>query len=448
MNNPYALWELLLYGIVTTIPYIIMSAIVFKDHMRFSKRTSVLLLVLMAVCEISPKVSIYYIPRSLYPLVDLAGGLVYIVFLFLMVRDPPGKLAFYLISLSNFSNLYVIAGKYIESRISMELALTRYNWTYSLCVLAVQAVMLPVMYKVLYQPLEELDNRPENRYMWHFLWLVPSTFTLTWVLMFYGYETPAIERMTSGISYLLYKALIDLGSILIYELIITLIRRSNENLDLLEKAYSQKIELSHYKTLNEQIEAARKARHDLRLHLKVIQDFANENGDREVLAYTSELLNTPSLQNPIMVCENAAANSVLQYYSQQAQNEKIRMQVKFIMPKDYFIRPSDITTVLGNLLKNSLEACLREKPADPYIKVKGNPLSRTTYALMIENPSRMEPASNDLGHYLSHNHEGPGLGLSSVQSIVDRYAGTLRIQQENGIFRVSAILYQQSEENG
>lgn len=445
MTNPFALWELVLYGVVTTIPYVIMSVIVFRDHMRFSETGTRLLVILMCFCEILPKISVYYIPRALYPLVDLAGATVYLVFLFLLIKDPPGKLAFFLISLSNFSNLYVILGKYIESRFSMKLALMRYHWTYSLCVLCVEAVLLPVMYLILYRPLEELDMQSENRYMWNFLWLVPLTFTLIWMLMFYGNETPAVERMTSGFSYSLCKALIDLGAILIYELIILLVRRSNENLDLMEKTLSQKIELSHYKMLSEQIDTARQARHDLKLHLNVIRDFAVEAGDQKVTDYTNELLYVPNLQNPMMICENPAANSVLQYYLQEAATHKIQTKANFIMPAASFVHSADIVTVLGNLLKNSLEACLREKPVDPYIRIKGGPVSRTTFTLMVENPSHMEPDSNNLGRFLSHNHEGPGLGLQAVQSIVDRYAGTLRIQQEDGIFRVSVILYQQDE---
>lgn len=235
MNNPFSLWELVLYGIVTTIPYIIMSVIVFRDHMRFPGNVTLLLILLMAVCEILPKISVFFISPAWYPLVDITGGLVYFVFLFLLVKDPAGKLAFYLISLSNFSNLYVILGKYIESRISMDLALERYNWTFSLCVLAAEAVFLPILYRFLYRPLEELDIRPENRHMWRFLWLVPATFTVIWMSMFYDSERSALERMTSGISYLLYKTLVDIGSLLIYELIIALVKKSNENLDLMKK---------------------------------------------------------------------------------------------------------------------------------------------------------------------------------------------------------------------
>lgn len=445
MSNPFTLWELALYGIVTTIPYIVLSFITFRDHLRFSRRTTLILAAAATVCEILPKITVYYIPSTYYPLVDLSGGMVYFISLLLLFRDPPGKLAFYLISLSNFSNLYVILAKYIESRFSMELALMRYNWTFSLCMLAVQVVLLPVMYKILYQPLVDLDNRRENRHMWYFLWLVPSTFTLIWMLMFYDSGRTALERMTSDSSYLLYKALIDVGSLLIYELILMLVRRSNENLDLLEKTLSQKIELSHYKTLNEQINTARKARHDLKLHLGVIQNFAKESGDEKVLAYTEELLDVPDLKNPLLYCENTAANSVLQYYMQAADSHKIRTKVNYVMPEASFIRSTDIATLLGNLLKNSLEACLREAPSDPYIYIKGAPVSPTTFTLIIENPSRKDPDSNDLGHFLSHNHEGPGLGLQSVQSIVDRYAGTLKIQHEEDVFRVSIILYQTSQ---
>lgn len=445
MTNPFALWEIALYGFVATTPFVIMSILTFRDSMRFNMRITVLIAVLTTFFKVMTDISVYYIPPAFYPLIDLSGGVIYFFSLFLLFKGPAGKLAFYLISLSNFSNLYVILAKYIESRISMEWALMRYHWTFSLCMFAVEAVLLPVMYKILYRPLVELDNRPENRRMWYYLWLVPSTFTLIWMLMFYDSGRSALERMTSGSSYLLYKALIDVGSLLIYELIIMLVRRSNENLELMEKTFSQKIELAHYKTLNEQINSTRRARHDLKLHLGVIQDFAKANGDEKVVAYTEELLDVPSLKNPILYCENTAANSVLQFYLQEAESKGIRTSVDFVMPEAYFVRTTDIATLLGNLLKNSLEACQREAPADPYIRIKGAPVSPTTFTLLIENPSEKVPDSNNQGYFLSHNHKGPGLGLQSVQSIVDRYAGTLRIQHENDIFRVSVILYQQSE---
>ena len=48
--------------------------------------------------------------------------------------------------------------------------------------------------------------------------------------------------------------------------------------------------------------------------------------------------------------------------------------------------------------------------------------------------------SKESGRLLSTKHSGDGIGLSSVESIVARYGGTVDIQTDSGLFQVSGVL--------
>ena len=47
---------------------------------------------------------------------------------------------------------------------------------------------------------------------------------------------------------------------------------------------------------------------------------------------------------------------------------------------------------------------------------------------------------NKQGKYLSTKETGSGLGLTSVRNIVERYNGSIAIDHNDGMFRVSIML--------
>ena len=118
-----------------------------------------------------------------------------------------------------------------------------------------------------------------------------------------------------------------------------------------------------YDSLKDKINEARRAKHDVRHHIAVMQEYLNTgrlDALSEYLKRYGESLPDDSL---IRFCENTAANAVLLYFAQQAKSTGIDYIVKAYISSDIFVTETDISVIVGNLLENALDACKKENSA-------------------------------------------------------------------------------------
>lgn len=102
----------------------------------------------------------------------------------------------------------------------------------------------------------------------------------------------------------------------------------------------------------------------------------------------------------------------------------------------------DLNVMLGNLLDNAVEALLgsddkwislslREDRGVFFLKIAN---SYDGMAVQTDGPEGPVYYSRKKGH-------GHGLGLSIVQSVINKYHGELQIESAGTIFTVEALLY-------
>lgn len=122
-----------------------------------------------------------------------------------------------------------------------------------------------------------------------------------------------------------------------------------------------------YENLQEKITEARRAKHDVRHHIMLMQGYIND-GELDALSEYLERYNE-SLPDDSLIqfCENTAANAVLLYFAQQAKNNDIDYIVKADVPADIFLSDTDISVLFGNLIENALDACIEESGDDKKI---------------------------------------------------------------------------------
>ena len=82
---------------------------------------------------------------------------------------------------------------------------------------------------------------------------------------------------------------------------------------------------------------------------------------------------------------------------------------------------------------------LYKKSEDKRIVIKAKADSASLF-LTIDNTFDSIVRQNKQGRYLSTKKDGSGLGLPSVRSIVERYDGSISINHDGGMFRVSIML--------
>lgn len=145
-------------------------------------------------------------------------------------------------------------------------------------------------------------------------------------------------------------------------------------------------------------------------------------GDIEYTAYTSCI----------------TIDAILNMYRQYANNRGIKYIIQSQGDAQVNIDSLDITTILCNLIKNALEAS--EKTNEKFIAVNIKVTSEIVQ-IIIENSSLQVTIHNNLLPTSKksdiHIH---GLGLLSVEKIIQKYDGIFSIDYEGGIFTSLAYI--------
>ena len=288
---PFSRWECLLYSVVSIVPFIFLFYKTFKDRFRYSVYRTILALIPFTAVQVCIQFAALYGYLRWIGLADLISTALNVLLLLIVVRDHYGRILFALLVVCNFSNLSVSAAKYVEGLISPVDALKRYHWTFSVWLLVFEVLILLFLWQVIFKSFRQSDlpddlsfaqnstsrprrDLPERRSLWGYLWLVPATFYLVWMYMFYQGGEPAVVKLMH-LYYLLVITAVDFGFLLIYGLVIRLVRDQEEKLALRSENYRLELQTVQNQYISERIEQTRRLRHDLRHYLSTAEMLAN-----------------------------------------------------------------------------------------------------------------------------------------------------------------------------
>jgi signal transduction histidine kinase len=194
-----------------------------------------------------------------------------------------------------------------------------------------------------------------------------------------------------------------------------------------------------YQRFHETVEQTRRMRHDMRHQLSAIRGLVEADQNDDALQYIDELeQNTPSVSQ-LVLTENFVVNAVVSYYLAIATDSGIATDLQLAVPTDLGrINESDMSIVFGNLFENAIEASLHLPEEQRAIKMRSMVIGNNL-TLTIDNAFDGNYEARD-GVFYSRKRTGRGLGLSSVQSIVERYDGSMKIEIANNQFMVSLMV--------
>ena len=208
-------------------------------------------------------------------------------------------------------------------------------------------------------------------------------------------------------------------------------------LALKEKNHQLTMQAMPYDDLQEKITEARRAKHDVRHHIMLMQKYLADGRSDELGDYLRRYSASLPDDTLIRFCQNAAANAVLLYFAQQAKNENIDYLVKADIPADTFLPDPDLSVLFGNLIENTLEAC-RAELGDRKIAIRAA-LTGGTLCVTVDNTFTGALRRTPGGEPLSAKHLGAGLGTRSVKSIAEHYGGVCRLESKDGMFYASVL---------
>ncbi len=447
MNQPFSVWEAVLYAFLNAFPYTVPVLCAFRSRWRFGRGMTFSLVALISLVMTAATTFRMFSSNAASPLYDVVFSLLYVVFIFVTIRDHIGKLVFTILILMDLGNLVVVLSKCIEGQLFPSLASLRYHFSFSLMMLVVELIILPVIYRLIFRGIASGDadggETPASRYMWRYLWLIPAVFYVIWMQHFYASGKSAMENALDPVS-TGYLLLIDAGSVLIYRLIIRLVQTENNNRRLMAENHALSLQSVQYENLRKRIDETRQARHDLRHHIMLLKNI-RDNRDFDALdKLLGKYPDLTDLDRPLLYCRNEMVNAILSHFGDKAQEKGIRYRVKLDIPEDVFLEKPDLALLFGNLLENAVEACSHVEK-DRFISVAGSfSASEGTHeslTLVIENRCGAAPLVHDNGVFQSTKHSGDGVGIETVRSIAERYGGASSFTEKDGVFTVSVVLF-------
>ena len=221
------------------------------------------------------------------------------------------------------------------------------------------------------------------------------------------------------------------------------------NTTLLEQQKMHELEEMEYKTLIHTTESLREMKHDIDIHLDVIQSLLASGNLDDLQSYIDNYHHSLAHTHHLLSTGNTAIDCILSNKIDTAQKLNINTDFSVLVPSNFPLDALLLASLIGNMWNNALEACQRlqnEQPdITPYIHFYIKPFQHMTVIHMENNYAKIIK-QND--YYLSMKREGShGIGLKRMEDIVNNVEGIFMINSENHVFTVHIMIPQKEAEN-
>ena len=172
--------------------------------------------------------------------------------------------------------------------------------------------------------------------------------------------------------------------------------------------------------------------------MRTLRGLADKESLEGIRRYLAEYEPSKEVHDVVTYSNNPAADAILHYYSTAAAQIHADFDAVLLLPEGLDFTDADLCILLGNLMENAVEACSRQKAGRRFIILKGK-TSRKQLRLVADNSFDGVIRQKD-GHYYSSKRKGMGLGIQSVQAVVERHGGLVSFEAKDNIFQVSVLI--------
>ncbi len=198
--------------------------------------------------------------------------------------------------------------------------------------------------------------------------------------------------------------------------------------------------VNQFELMNESIKIRNAEKHDYKNHLSVIAALVQRNEQKEAAAYIGKIMGVYKSVKESYNSGNLVIDSILNYKKQEAEQYEIRINVGLSIPENLQVNPFDMTTILGNIIDNAINAA-RKLEKDKFIDLKIR-YDKGRLLIRIDNSFNGEiKYKNNKLVTLHPGCENHGIGLNNVGMILEKYDGTLEIEHTDNVFSANLMMF-------
>lgn len=194
----------------------------------------------------------------------------------------------------------------------------------------------------------------------------------------------------------------------------------------------------HYDEVEIMYRKMRGWRHDFHNHIQTLKAYMDMKQYTEADEYLDKLEEDLKTVDTVLKTGNVMVDAILNSKLTLIKERKIQVDATAIVPQDISVSGVDLSVLIGNLLDNAMEACMRLPEQERFIRIYIDIVKKQLY---ISVTNSMEGRAKKSGSiYLTNKSGSHGLGLMRIDNIVSKYHGFLNRQTENGVFATEVML--------
>lgn len=181
-------------------------------------------------------------------------------------------------------------------------------------------------------------------------------------------------------------------------------------------------------------------RHDYHNHIQTMKAYLALGQENELEHYLGKLDEDLTSVDTVVKTGNIMVDAILNSKISMALSRQISVNSKARVPAELGISVIDLCVIIGNLLDNAMEACVKQdNPSGRFIRVYIDVLKEQLY-ISVSNSVGGDVRKNGGSYISTKSSSSHGFGLMRVDKIASKYGGYVNRQNEEGVFATEIML--------
>lgn len=287
--------------------------------------------------------------------------------------------------------------------------------TYLLTVITSKLIYFGLIMTILKLFAKTENSEQPNKNYW-LLFVMPLTNIM--VLICFRYITYQIELNRITIILWIISCLgILFANILVFIIYENSIKNTKELYEIKAIQHQEEQDKKYFDVIEQSNKEMRVFSHDIKNHLMQIRNLDDIDAVR---AYVDKLCPDIEKFNYIGISKNKMLDLIISKYTTLCESKNIKFRVDAKTANLDYIDDVDLSTLMNNLLDNSIEAA--EKSSNPFVQINIFSKNNQYDGLVIKNSCDAPPEieSGEL-RTTKHNKKSHGMGIKSIKKIIKKY---------------------------
>lgn len=205
------------------------------------------------------------------------------------------------------------------------------------------------------------------------------------------------------------------------------------------REYQKNLINTHYEEVENMYQDIRKWRHNYRNHLQVLRSYVDDGDLEAIKNYLNQLDSDLHSIAPVIRTGNRMTDAIVNSKVSMAKKNKINVVCDVNITQLVDIKEIDFAIIIGNLFDNAIEAVMELEEKDRYIRLYMDMKGKKLYISMT-NLTALQKQKQFGSIFKITKGINRGLGLISIDEIVERYKGYLSRNSEDGAFTTEILI--------